>query len=138
LIGSGADVVIFLEHDWNPHADLQAMDRAHRIGQTRAVNVYRLVASNSIEEKVMKLQETKLATAAAIVNTDNSTMYTMGTDRLLDIFTFRSNDESSKGNLNIETLEAFVDRFQEDYASLSMETFLEGLGISTTLMSTLD
>ncbi len=130
--------MIFLEHDWNPHADLQAMDRAHRIGQTRAVNVYRLVASNSIEEKVMKLQETKLATAAAIVNTDNSTMYTMGTDRLLDIFTFRSNDESSKGNLNIETLEAFVDRFQEDYASLSMETFLEGLGISTTLMSTLD
>ena len=31
----GADTVIFLEHDWNPHADLQAMDRVHRIGQTK-------------------------------------------------------------------------------------------------------
>ena len=40
---TGADVVIFAEHDWNPMKDLQAMDRAHRIGQTRTVNVYRLI-----------------------------------------------------------------------------------------------
>jgi TATA-binding protein-associated factor len=40
---TSADTVVFLEHDWNPMKDLQAMDRAHRIGQTRTVNVYRLL-----------------------------------------------------------------------------------------------
>ena len=40
---TAADVVVFLEHDWNPQRDLQAMDRAHRLGQTRAVSVYRLL-----------------------------------------------------------------------------------------------
>ena len=40
---TGADVVIFVEHDWNPMKDLQAMDRAHRIGQKKVVNVYRYV-----------------------------------------------------------------------------------------------
>jgi TATA-binding protein-associated factor len=37
---TGADAVIFIEHDWNPQKDLQAMDRAHRIDQTKVVNVY--------------------------------------------------------------------------------------------------
>ena len=40
---TGADTVIFVEHDWNPMKDLQAMDRAHRIGQKKVVNVYRYV-----------------------------------------------------------------------------------------------
>ena len=40
---SSADVVVFLEHDWNPMNDLQAMDRAHRLGQKRTVNVYRIL-----------------------------------------------------------------------------------------------
>ena len=53
-------MVIFLEPDWNPFIDLQAMDRAHRIGQTKTVNVYRLVTSDTIEEKMMKFQREKL------------------------------------------------------------------------------
>jgi TATA-binding protein-associated factor len=52
-----------IDHDWNPFKDLQAIDRAHRIGQTRAVNVYRLVTSGTIEEKVMSLQKFKTNTA---------------------------------------------------------------------------
>jgi len=52
---TGADVVIFMEHDWNPMNDLQAMDRAHRIGQTRTVNVYRLIMRDTIEDKIMNL-----------------------------------------------------------------------------------
>ncbi|KAI0981644.1 hypothetical protein GJ496_003822 [Pomphorhynchus laevis] len=51
---TGADVVIFVEHDWNPARDLQAMDRAHRLGQTKTVNVYRLITKGTIEEKIMK------------------------------------------------------------------------------------
>jgi hypothetical protein len=54
---SGADTVIFVEHDWNPSKDLQAMDRAHRLGQKRVVNVYRLITRGTIEEKIMSLQQ---------------------------------------------------------------------------------
>lgn len=50
---TGADTVIFVEHDWNPMKDLQAMDRAHRIGQRKVVNVYRLITRNTLEEKIM-------------------------------------------------------------------------------------
>lgn len=52
----GADTVIFMEHDWNPMKDMQAIDRAHRIGQKRTVNVYRLVLQDSLEQKIMSLQ----------------------------------------------------------------------------------
>ncbi|KIH50718.1 helicase protein [Ancylostoma duodenale] len=60
---TGADVVIFLDHDWNPMKDLQAIDRAHRIGQTRKVNVYRLITQGTIEDKVMSLHKFKQDTA---------------------------------------------------------------------------
>lgn len=50
---TGADTVVFVEHDWNPMRDLQAMDRAHRLGQKRVVNVYRLITRGTLEEKIM-------------------------------------------------------------------------------------
>lgn len=52
---TGADTVIFVEHDWNPMKDLQAMDRAHRLGQKKVVNVYRLITKGTLEEKIMGL-----------------------------------------------------------------------------------
>ncbi|WP_440708838.1 DEAD/DEAH box helicase [Herbiconiux sp. YIM B11900] len=54
-----ADYVYLLDPWWNPASEAQAIDRTHRIGQTRPVNVYRLVATNTIEEKVMQLKEHK-------------------------------------------------------------------------------
>ena len=51
---TGADTVIFVEHDWNPQKDMQAMDRAHRIGQKKVVNVYRLITRGTLEEKILK------------------------------------------------------------------------------------
>ncbi len=81
-----ADTVIFLEHDWNPQKDLQAMDRAHRIGQTRCVSVYRLLVKDTIEESIMSLQRFKLDVAAAVVNADNMSMNEMDTENLLDLF----------------------------------------------------
>lgn len=58
---TGADTVIFFEHDWNPMKDVQAMDRAHRIGQKRVVNVYRLITKGTIEEKIMGYIESILS-----------------------------------------------------------------------------
>ena len=46
---TGADTVIFMEHDWNPMKDMQAIDRAHRIGQKRTVSVYRLILRDTLE-----------------------------------------------------------------------------------------
>jgi len=50
---TGADTVIFYDSDWNPAMDAQAQDRAHRIGQTRDVHIYRLVTEHTIEENIL-------------------------------------------------------------------------------------
>ncbi len=55
---------------WNPAAENQATDRAHRIGQTKNVFVYKLVAAGSIEEKILALQERKAELAASILGED--------------------------------------------------------------------
>lgn len=63
-----ADYCILLDPWWNPAAEAQAVDRAHRIGQTRNVMVYRLVARNTIEEKVMALQARKAELFAGVMD----------------------------------------------------------------------
>ncbi|OSX69127.1 hypothetical protein BU14_1824s0001, partial [Porphyra umbilicalis] len=83
---TGADVVIFLEHDYNPAKDLQAMDRAHRLGQKRVVNVYRLITRGTLEEKIMNVQRFKTHVANTVVNRDNSSLQSMNTAELLDLF----------------------------------------------------
>lgn len=75
---TGADTVIFVEHDWNPCKDLQAMDRAHRIGQQRMVNVYRLITADSIEERIMSLQVFKLHIARTVVSEENQSIADTG------------------------------------------------------------
>lgn len=57
---TSADVVVLYDSDWNPQADLQAMDRAHRIGQKKQVKVFRLVTENAIEEKILERASQKL------------------------------------------------------------------------------
>ncbi|EME43167.1 hypothetical protein DOTSEDRAFT_72522 [Dothistroma septosporum NZE10] len=55
-----ADTVIIYDSDWNPHQDLQAQDRAHRIGQKNEVRILRLITSNSVEEKILERAQYKL------------------------------------------------------------------------------
>lgn len=75
---TGADTVIFIDHDWNPNRDLQAMDRAHRLGQSRAVNVYRLIAKDTLEERIMSLQKMKEHVARTVVSDSNANVASMG------------------------------------------------------------
>ena len=56
---TAADTVIFYDHDWNPSNDAQAMDRAHRLGQTRQVTVYRLITKGTIDERIVQLARVK-------------------------------------------------------------------------------
>jgi SWI/SNF-related matrix-associated actin-dependent regulator of chromatin subfamily A member 5 len=55
-----ADTVVIYDSDWNPQVDLQAMDRAHRIGQKNVVMVYRLITESTVEEKIIERQKVKL------------------------------------------------------------------------------
>ncbi|XP_068476124.1 CHD3-type chromatin-remodeling factor PICKLE-like isoform X2 [Phaseolus vulgaris] len=62
-----ADTVILYDSDWNPHADLQAMARAHRLGQTRKVMVYRLITRGTIEEKMIQMTKKKMVLEHLVV-----------------------------------------------------------------------
>ncbi|KAG7964339.1 hypothetical protein I3843_09G164700 [Carya illinoinensis] len=92
---TSADTLVFVEHDWNPMRDHQAMDRAHRLGQRRVVNVHRLIMRGTLEEKVMSLQKFKVSVANAVINAENASLKTMNTDQLLDLFA--SAETSKKG-----------------------------------------
>ena len=65
---TAADTVIMHDLDWNPALDRQAEDRAHRIGQTRQVSVYRLVTAASVEESILKLQQRKKSLGDSVLD----------------------------------------------------------------------
>ena len=82
---TGADIVIHLDPWWNIAAQDQATDRAHRIGQTRAVSVYKLIAKNTMEEKILKMQEAKRALADEILSGNTGGLMNMSRDELLEL-----------------------------------------------------
>ena len=83
---TGADTVIFYDHDWNPANDHQAQDRAYRIGQTKPVTVYRLISQGTIEEKILQRQELKQTLADEIIESDEDGFKELDREELLDLF----------------------------------------------------
>jgi superfamily II DNA or RNA helicase len=69
---TAADYIYILDPWWNPAVEAQAVDRAHRIGQTRRVFAYRLIAKDTVEEKILALQDRKRELAESIVRADES------------------------------------------------------------------
>lgn len=69
---TAAEYVFLLDPWWNPAVEAQAIDRTHRIGQARPVFAYRIIARDTVEEKVLELQNSKRALADAIITADNS------------------------------------------------------------------
>ena len=57
---TGADTVIIYDIDWNPQNDIQAMDRAYRIGQKKNVHIYKLITEFTVEERMSEIQKYKL------------------------------------------------------------------------------
>ena len=68
---TGADVVIHYDPWWNESVMNQATDRAYRMGQQKSVQVYKLIVKDSVEEKIMKLQEKKSALSSLVVGKEN-------------------------------------------------------------------
>ena len=80
-----ADYVFVLDPWWNPAAEAQAIDRTHRIGQTRPVNVYRMVSRDTIEEKVVALQERKRDLFARVVDEGGALSASLTADDLREL-----------------------------------------------------
>lgn len=148
---TGADTVIFVEHDWNPMKDLQAMDRAHRLGQKKVVNVYRLIMRGTLEEKIMgfvchlihssltltnlyfdRLQRFKLNIASSVVTQQNSDLSSLGTDQILDLFNVSSSTTLSPITVDKDkptsqsALLAGLDDLQpeDEYQDLDLKSFM--------------
>ncbi|HYG74516.1 MAG TPA: DEAD/DEAH box helicase [Planctomycetota bacterium] len=90
---TGADTVIFYDHDWNPANDQQAQDRAYRIGQKKTVNVYRLICKGTLEEKILRRQNMKKMLASSIVQHDVSGVKDLTREELLSLFTLSTETE---------------------------------------------
>ncbi|WP_313950136.1 DEAD/DEAH box helicase [Accumulibacter sp.] len=83
---TAADTVIHYDPWWNPAAENQATDRAHRLGQDKPVFVYKLIVAGSIEEKILALQERKAELAASILSADHSVRAKFGSDDIAALF----------------------------------------------------
>ena len=83
---TAADTVIHYDPWWNPAAENQATDRAHRLGQDKPVFVYKLIVAGSIEEKILALQERKAELAASILSADSSVRAKFGSDDIAALF----------------------------------------------------
>jgi superfamily II DNA or RNA helicase len=82
---TAADIVIHFDPWWNPAAEAQATDRAHRIGQTRPVTVYRMITRGTVEEKVVSLQNKKRRLAAAIDESGGGDAAGWSNEELIDL-----------------------------------------------------
>ena len=76
-----ADTVVIFDSDWNPHQDLQAQDRAHRIGQKNEVRVLRLVTVNSVEERILAAAKYKLNLDEKVIQAGMFDQKSTGTER---------------------------------------------------------
>ncbi len=82
---TGADIVIHYDPWWNLAAQNQATDRAHRIGQTHSVQVYKLIASDTVEDRILRLQEEKQRLSDAILPSGDSFVASLTPDQLLEL-----------------------------------------------------
>src|SRR5207248_10973175 len=77
-----AEYVFLLDPWWNPAVEAQAIDRSHRIGQTRHVFAYRLIARDTVEEKIIELQRSKRDLAEAIIKEDNGILASLNRETI--------------------------------------------------------
>ena len=82
---TGADVVIHYDPWWNLAAQNQATDRAHRIGQQNQVTVYRIIVKDTIEERILALQEAKRDLAEAVLSGEGASLASLSQEELLQL-----------------------------------------------------
>ncbi|UYV62642.1 SMARCA5 [Cordylochernes scorpioides] len=150
-----ADVVVLYDSDWNPQVDLQAMDRAHRIGQTKTVRVFRLITENTVEERIVERAEVKLRLDTVVIQQgpNNPGVFVTrlcGTGRLVDAQAKLGKDEmlgmirhgadhifaSKESEITDEDIEAILAKCEKRTEDLQKK--LESLGESSLRNFTMD
>ena len=140
-----ADIVILYDSDWNPQVDLQAMDRAHRLGQTKPVQVFRLVSEGTVEEKIIERADKKLFLDAAVIQqgrlaeqnsklskTELMQMVKFGADQIISGNKGKYTDEDidvliAKGEKMTDEMQAKLQQnAQHNLASFTLSGDLEG------------
>src|SRR5690606_10025602 len=81
-----ADYVYLVDPWWNPAVENQAVDRSHRIGQTKNVTAIRLICPDTVEEKIMKMQQSKKELAKNLITEDSSFLKSLSKENLLSLF----------------------------------------------------
>ncbi|KAK9509609.1 hypothetical protein O3M35_006882 [Rhynocoris fuscipes] len=130
-----ADVVIIYDSDWNPQMDLQAMDRAHRIGQKKQVRVFRLITENTVEEKIVERAEIKLRLDKLVIQqgrlVDNKTA--LNKDEMLNMIRHGANHvfASKDSEITDEDIDTILERGEAKTVEMSKK--LESLGVDSSL-----
>ncbi|XP_050533730.1 chromatin-remodeling complex ATPase chain Iswi-like [Daktulosphaira vitifoliae] len=136
-----ADVVILYDSDWNPQMDLQAMDRAHRIGQKKQVRVFRLITENTVEEKIVERAEVKLRLDKLVIQqgrlVDNQ-KNALNKDEMLNMIRHGANHvfQSKDSEITDEDIETILRKGEEKTEEMKQK--LESLGESSLRNFTLD
>lgn len=120
-----ADTVIIFDSDWNPHMDLQAQDRAHRIGQKNEVRVLRLVTVNSVEERILAAAKYKLDLNEKIIKAGMFDNKSTGQDRkqfLQAILSTTDDDDENENEIpDDETINQMIARSTEEFEQYQEE-----------------
>ncbi|KAJ1360958.1 chromatin-remodeling ATPase isw1 [Parelaphostrongylus tenuis] len=135
-----ADVVIIYDSDWNPQSDLQAMDRAHRIGQKKQVRVFRLITENTVDERIIERAEVKLRLDSIVIQQGRiaEAQKTLGKDDMINMIrhgaelVFASKDST----ITDEDIDTILKRAELKTAELNAK--MEELGESSLRNLTFD
>ncbi|XP_063696190.1 chromatin-remodeling complex ATPase chain Iswi [Culicoides brevitarsis] len=136
-----ADVVLIFDSDWNPQMDLQAMDRAHRIGQKKQVRVFRFITENTVEEKIIERAEVKLRLDKLVIQqgrlVDNKSNQ-LNKDEMLNIIRFGANHifSSKDSEITDEDIDEILNKCEAKTEELTKK--FESLGESSLRQFTLD
>ncbi|XP_042579639.1 SWI/SNF-related matrix-associated actin-dependent regulator of chromatin subfamily A member 5-like [Cyprinus carpio] len=135
-----ADVVILYDSDWNPQVDLQAMDRAHRIGQRKPVKVFRLITDNTVEERIVERAEMKLRLDSIVIQQGRliDQQNKLGKDEMLQMIRHGATHvfASKDSELTDEDIDTILERGAKKTAEMNER--LKKLGESSLRNFTMD
>ncbi|KAK7097547.1 SWI/SNF-related matrix-associated actin-dependent regulator of chromatin subfamily A member 5-like [Littorina saxatilis] len=136
-----ADIVILFDSDWNPQVDLQAMDRAHRIGQKKQVQVFRFLTENTVEERIVERAEMKLKLDNVVIQqgrlVDNTTNK-LGKDEVLNMIRHGASHvfASKDSEITDEDIDSIIAKGVQKTTELKKK--LDDLGESSLRTFTMD
>nr|CAD7445550.1 unnamed protein product [Timema bartmani] len=136
-----ADVVVIYDSDWNPQMDLQAMDRAHRIGQMKQVRVFRFITENTVEEKIVERAEVKLRLDKLVIQQGrlvDSKQNQLNKDEMLNMIRHGANHvfASKDSEITEEDIDTILEKGEAKTEELKQK--LETLGESSLRNFTMD